>query len=260
MKNPSILEIKDLSVSIKEEKIINNLNLSIKTGEIHVIMGKNGSGKSTLAKVIAGHPAYKIIQGKIIFNNQDITNEDPEIRSHMGIFLAFQYPIEIPGVSNIDFLRIIYNSKQKAKNQKELDPLSFFELINNKLKEINMDTSFLNRHVNEGFSGGEKKKNEILQMSLLNSKLSILDEIDSGLDVDALKSVAHNINCFANSTNSILIITHYQKLIDYIKPNYVHVMKEGKIIYTGDSDTAAKIEEHGYDHIRNINKSIADLT
>nr|YP_009399703.1 Iron-sulfur cluster formation ABC transporterATP-binding subunit [Digenea simplex]ARW69522.1 Iron-sulfur cluster formation ABC transporterATP-binding subunit [Digenea simplex] len=249
MENPLILEIKNLHVNVNNEKIINDLNLSIRTGEIHVIMGKNGSGKSTLAKVIAGHPNYTITEGDIIFNNHNITHEDPEIRSHLGIFLAFQYPVEVPGVSNIDFLRLVYNSKQKALNKDELDPLSFFDLINKEIKKINMDTTFLNRYVNEGFSGGEKKKNEILQMSLLNSKLSILDEIDSGLDVDALKNIASNINNFANSSNSLLLITHYQKLIDYVKPHYIHVMKEGKIIYTGNETTSSIIEKYGYDYI-----------
>nr|ARW60190.1 Iron-sulfur cluster formation ABC transporterATP-binding subunit [Laurencieae sp.] len=247
MDNNKMLEINNLHVNINDTNIIKNLNFSINSGEIHAIMGKNGSGKSTLAKVIAGHPRYKVTKGNIIFKNSDITYEDPEIRSHKGIFLGFQYPIEISGVSNIDFLRLVYNSRQKILNKQELDPLSFFDLISKKLKNIKMDISFLNRHVNEGFSGGEKKKNEILQMSLLNSELSILDEIDSGLDVDALKNISNNINNFAKDNNAILIITHYEKLIDYIQPKYVHVMKEGEIVYTGDYTTAKLIEKHGYD-------------
>nr|YP_009393509.1 Iron-sulfur cluster formation ABC transporterATP-binding subunit [Bostrychia simpliciuscula]ARW62071.1 Iron-sulfur cluster formation ABC transporterATP-binding subunit [Bostrychia simpliciuscula] len=248
----NILTINNLHATINDKPIINGLNLLVKKGEIHAIMGKNGSGKSTLAKVIAGHPNYKITQGKIILNQNDITYEDPDIRSHKGIFLAFQYPIEIPGVSNVDFLRFAYNSKQKASNKKELDPLSFFELINQKLKNIDMDSVFLNRNVNEGFSGGEKKKNEVLQMSLLNSQLCILDEIDSGLDVDALKNISNNISILANQNNSIILITHYQRLLDYIKPNYIHVMHNGKIIHTGSSDIAIKIEKHGYDYIKQL--------
>nr|YP_009393087.1 Iron-sulfur cluster formation ABC transporterATP-binding subunit [Bostrychia moritziana]ARW61649.1 Iron-sulfur cluster formation ABC transporterATP-binding subunit [Bostrychia moritziana] len=246
----NILTIKNLHVYTKDKLIIDGLNLSINKGKIHAIMGKNGSGKSTLAKVIAGHPNYKITQGNILFNHQDITDEEPDKRSHKGIFLAFQYPIEIPGVNNIDFLRLAYNTKQKTKNEQEIDPLSFFELINKKLKTIDMDPIFLNRNVNEGFSGGEKKKNEILQMSLLNNQLSILDEIDSGLDVDALKSIAKQIKSLINKNNAILLITHYQKLLDYIKPDYVHIMNNGKIIYTGDASTASQIEKYGYDYIQ----------
>nr|YP_009397429.1 Iron-sulfur cluster formation ABC transporterATP-binding subunit [Dasyclonium flaccidum]ARW66615.1 Iron-sulfur cluster formation ABC transporterATP-binding subunit [Dasyclonium flaccidum] len=248
----NLLSIENLHANIGNKCIINGLNLSINKGEIHVIMGKNGSGKSTLAKVIAGHPNYKVTKGKIIFDHNDITNDEVNIRSHKGIFLAFQYPIEIPGVSNIDFLRLAYNAKQKASLKSELDPLSFFDLINQKLNEIDMDPIFLSRDVNEGFSGGEKKKNEILQMSLLNSKLSILDEIDSGLDIDALKNIANNINNFINKEVSILLITHYQRLLDYITPNYVHIMSHGKIVYTGDKETAINIEKYGYDYIEQV--------
>ena len=244
-----LLDIKNLGVSINETKIINNLNLSINSGEIHAIMGKNGSGKSTLAKVIAGHPLYTITNGEILFKDNDITYEEPDIRANQGIFLGFQYPVEIPGVSNIDFLRSAYNSKQRILNRNEMDPLSFFDFMGKKLKDVNMNEKFLERHVNEGFSGGEKKKNEVLQMSLLNRELSILDEIDSGLDVDALKSISQTINSFSNEHNSILLITHYEKLIDYIKPDYVHVMKEGKIVYTGDNQTANQIDKYGYDSI-----------
>nr|YP_009391638.1 Iron-sulfur cluster formation ABC transporterATP-binding subunit [Laurenciella marilzae]ARW59782.1 Iron-sulfur cluster formation ABC transporterATP-binding subunit [Laurenciella marilzae] len=254
MNTNTILKIENLNVNIKDSNIIKNLNFSINKGEIHAIMGKNGSGKSTLAKTIAGHPKYKIIKGKLIFKNDDITYEEPEMRSHKGIFLGFQHPVEISGVSNIDFLRLAYNSKQKASNQQELDPLSFFQLITKKLESINMDTAFLNRHVNEGFSGGEKKKNEILQMSLLNTELCILDEIDSGLDVEALKNISKNIQNFSNANNAIMIITHYEKLIEYIKPQYVHIMKEGKIVYTGDYKTANLIEREGYDFFLNKNK------
>nr|YP_009392043.1 Iron-sulfur cluster formation ABC transporterATP-binding subunit [Periphykon beckeri]ARW60391.1 Iron-sulfur cluster formation ABC transporterATP-binding subunit [Periphykon beckeri] len=242
-----ILRVENLHVSTNNKEIIKNLNISINRGEIHAIMGKNGSGKSTLAKVIAGHPSYEITKGKIFFESENITYQEPESRAHKGIFLAFQYPIEIAGVSNIDFLRLAYNCRQKKLNKQEVDPLSFFKLINKKLQTIDMNSSFLNRHVNEGFSGGEKKKNEVLQMSLLNSQLSILDEIDSGLDVDALKNIANNIKRFASDRNAILIITHYQKLIDYIKPNYVHIMDKGKIVISGNETIASDIDQHGYE-------------
>nr|YP_010850815.1 Iron-sulfur cluster formation ABC transporterATP-binding subunit [Lophurella mutabilis]WGH13555.1 Iron-sulfur cluster formation ABC transporterATP-binding subunit [Lophurella mutabilis] len=244
-----LLKINNLHVNTNNKEIITGLNLSVNKGEIHAIMGKNGSGKSTLAKVITGHPSYQITKGNIFFKNEEITHEEPENISHKGIFLAFQYPIEVPGVSNLDFLRLAYNCKQKKLNKKEIDPLSFFELINQKLKKIDMDPLFLNRHLNEGFSGGEKKKNEILQMSLLQSELSILDEIDSGLDVDALKNISNNIKKFANRDNAILLITHYEKLINYINPNYVHIMDKGKIIFTGDRKVASNIDKYGYEYI-----------
>lgn len=245
----NLLRIQNLHASTNNTEIIKGLNLSIQPGEIHAIMGKNGSGKSTLAKIIAGHPNYSITQGKIEFNEKSILGTSPEERSLQGIFLAFQYPVEIPGVSNADFLRLAYNNRQRSYGQPELDPLSFFELISQKVKQVDMDTIFLARNVNEGFSGGEKKKNEILQMILLNSKLSVLDEIDSGLDIDALKAISFSINKLITSEKSFLIITHYQRILDYIVPNYVHIMKEGKIIYTGDSDTARQLEKHGYDSI-----------
>nr|YP_009510837.1 Iron-sulfur cluster formation ABC transporter ATP-binding subunit [Gracilaria gracilis]AXI96510.1 Iron-sulfur cluster formation ABC transporter ATP-binding subunit [Gracilaria gracilis] len=254
MNNQNILKIENLQVTInKKVKLLKGINLSINKGEIHAIMGKNGSGKSTLAKVIAGHPKYDIVEGKILLNQQDITDEEATRRSHKGIFLAFQYPVEIPGVNNIDFLRLAYNSNRKANQSEELDPLSFFELISSKSQTIQMQSNFLTRNVNEGFSGGEKKKNEILQMNLLNSKLAILDEIDSGLDIDALKAIATQINEFKNKYNAILIITHYQRLLDYIIPDYIHVMDKGKIVYTGYSDIAHKLEQYGYEYINNIN-------
>nr|ARW64964.1 Iron-sulfur cluster formation ABC transporterATP-binding subunit [Polysiphonia sertularioides] len=247
--NKELLRIENLNVTADNKLIIKGLNLSVNYGEIHVIMGKNGSGKSTLSKVISGHPLYKIVNGKILLKNEDITSEDPEIRSHKGIFLGFQYPIEVPGVSNIDFLRLAYNSKRKYLKKNELDPLEFFELVSQEINKVNMSTKFLDRYLNEGFSGGEKKKNEILQMSLLNSELSILDEIDSGLDVDALKDIAKNIKSFHNSSNSIIIVTHYQKLIDYLKPDYVHVMNDGVIQLSGDQNLALNIDTYGYESI-----------
>lgn len=248
----NLLKIENLHSSIDNTSILKGVNLLIKSGEIHAIMGKNGSGKSTLAKVIAGHPSYEISKGRILFRGDDITNICPEERSHKGIFLAFQYPIEIPGVSNIDFLRMSYNARQKVHNQPELDPVLFFELIHNNLKMIDMDASFLTRNVNEGFSGGEKKKNEMLQMNLLKSKLCIFDEIDSGLDIDALKNVTKNINQIHDTDNAILIITHYQRILQYVVPNYIHIMDKGKIIYTGDASTAQKLEQYGYKDITNL--------
>ena len=250
----NILEIKNLYVNINEKEIIKGLNLSVKQGEVHAIMGPNGSGKSTLAKVIAGHPLYKIIQGSIYLKGEDITYINPEKRAHAGVFLAFQYPVEIPGVNNLDFLRLAYNEKQKQKNRQELDPLSFFNLINEKAKEIDMSDEFLTRNVNEGFSGGEKKRNEILQMSLLDNHLSILDETDSGLDIDALKDIARNINHYRHPEKAIILITHYQRLLNYIIPDFVHIMQKGQIKYTGNANLAKQLEKYGYSNLINIDK------
>lgn len=245
--NSPLLEIKDLQVSINDNEILKNLNLKVNKGEIHAIMGPNGSGKSTFSKVLAGHPAYLVINGDILFKGLSILDLEPEERSHLGIFLAFQYPIEIPGVSNEDFLRLAYNSKQKFYNKPEVDPLEFLTIINEKLNFVNMSSSFLSRNVNEGFSGGEKKRNEILQMVLLDSELSILDETDSGLDIDALKIISSGINKFMSPQKSIILITHYQRLLDYIKPDYVHVMQDGKIIKTGSAELAKELENKGYE-------------
>jgi Fe-S cluster assembly ATP-binding protein len=242
-----ILEIKNLRACIDNNEILKNLNLTINRGEIHAIMGPNGSGKSTFSKIIAGHPAYQVLGGDILFKGSSILDLDPEKRSHLGIFLAFQYPIEIPGVSNEDFLRLAYNSKQKFLNKPEVDPIEFFSIINEKLKLVSMSTVFLSRNVNEGFSGGEKKRNEILQMILLESELSILDETDSGLDIDALKIISNGINTFMDSDKAIILITHYQRLLDYIKPDFVHVMQNGKIIKTGNSELAKELELKGYE-------------
>ena len=245
--NSILLDVKDLEVSIDKNRILKNLSLKIKKGEIHAIMGPNGSGKSTFSKVLAGHPAYLVNSGEILFKGSSLLEIEPEERAHLGLFLAFQYPIEIPGVSNADFLRLAYNGKQKFLNKPEADPLSFFSILNEKLKLIDMDSSFLNRNVNEGFSGGEKKRNEILQMILLDADLAILDETDSGLDIDALKMISEGINNFMDSSKSIILITHYQRLLNYIKPTYVHVMQDGKIIKTGSAKLAEELEEKGYE-------------
>jgi Fe-S cluster assembly ATP-binding protein len=246
----TILEIKDLQVSINENEILKNLNLKVNRGEIHAIMGPNGSGKSTFSKVLAGHPAYSISNGDIFFKGLSSLDLDPEERSHLGIFLAFQYPIEIPGVSNEDFLRLAYNSKQKFYNKPEVDPIEFLTIIYEKLELVNMSPLFLSRNVNEGFSGGEKKRNEILQMILLDSELSILDETDSGLDIDALKIISNGINNFMSPDKSIILITHYQRLLDYVNPDYVHVMQDGKIIKTGSAELAKELESKGYEWLQ----------
>jgi Fe-S cluster assembly ATP-binding protein len=249
--NLPLLEIKDLRVSINENEILNKLNLTVIKGVILAIMGPNGSGKSTFSKVLAGHPTYSILDGEILFKGSSILDLEPEERSHLGIFLAFQYPVEIPGVSNEDFLRIAYNAKQKFYNKPEVDPIEFLTIINDKLKLVNMSPLFLNRNVNEGFSGGEKKRNEILQMILLDSELSILDETDSGLDIDALKIISNGINNFMNPNKSIILITHYQRLLDYINPTYVHVMQNGRIVKTGSAELAKELETKGYEWLKN---------
>ncbi len=248
--NTPILEIKNLKAAINTNQILKDLNLKVYKGEIHAIMGPNGSGKSTFSKVLAGHPAYEVLDGEILLNGTSILNLDPEEISHLGVFLAFQYPIEIPGVSNEDFLRLAYNAKQKFKNQPEVDPLEFLTIINQKLELVDMSPVFLSRNVNEGFSGGEKKRNEILQMILLDSELSILDETDSGLDIDALKIISKGINTFMKEDKAIILITHYQRLLDYIKPNFVHVMQNGKIIKTGTAELAKELELKGYEWLK----------
>nr|YP_010336427.1 iron-sulfur cluster formation ABC transporter ATP-binding subunit [Goniotrichopsis reniformis]UNJ14833.1 iron-sulfur cluster formation ABC transporter ATP-binding subunit [Goniotrichopsis reniformis] len=248
--NTNVLEIINLKANINDISILRGVNLYLKPGEIHAIMGPNGSGKSTLSKVIAGHPSYTITQGDILWQGKSILDLAPEERARLGIFLAFQYPIEIPGVNNIDFLRLAYNTRQKEKNLTELDPLSFLELVTQKLQLIDMDPSFLSRSVNEGFSGGEKKRNEILQMALLDTQIAILDETDSGLDIDALKSVANGIKQIKKANTSLLIITHYQRLLNYIRPDFVHIMEKGRIIKTGDITLAERLEQEGYNYIK----------
>jgi Fe-S cluster assembly ATP-binding protein len=250
MNDTPILEIKNLKVAINEREILKSLNLKVNKGEIHAIMGPNGSGKSTFSKVLGGHPAYTVLGGEALFNGTDILPLEPEERSHLGLCLAFQYPIEIPGVSNEDFLRLAYNAQRSFKNEPELDPLEFLSVIQNKLEIVKMSSTFLSRNVNEGFSGGEKKRNEILQMVLLDSQLSILDETDSGLDIDALKIVSEGINTFMKNDKAIILITHYQRLLDYIKPDFVHVMQDGKIIKTGTANLAKELEIKGYEWLK----------
>ena len=245
-----ILSVRDLTANVDGTQILKGLNLELKAGEIHAIMGPNGSGKSTFSKVLAGHPSYEVTGGEVIYKGQNLLELEPEERARSGVFLAFQYPLEIPGVSNLDFLRVAYNSKQKHEGKEELDAFDFDELVRDRLDVVKMDAAFLNRSVNEGFSGGEKKRNEILQMALLEPTLAILDETDSGLDIDALKIVANGVNQLANKANAMLVITHYQRLLEYIVPDYVHVMESGRIITTGGKELALELEARGYDWIR----------
>lgn len=244
-----ILSVKNLTAEVDGTPILKGLNLEVKSGEIHAIMGPNGSGKSTFSKVLAGHPDYTVTGGELLFQGQDLSDLEPEDRARSGVFLAFQYPLEIPGVSNLDFLRVAYNSRRKHLGEEELDAFDFDELVQQKLDVVKMDASFLSRSVNEGFSGGEKKRNEILQMALLEPKLSILDETDSGLDVDALRIVANGVNQLSNSENAIVLITHYQRLLNYIEPDYVHIMANGRILRTGTKELALEVEERGYDWV-----------
>ncbi len=242
-----MLDVTNLYVTIDDIEILKGVNLKINQGEIHAIMGPNGSGKSTFSKVLAGHPSYQVTRGNIFYKEENIENFDAETRSHKGIFLGFQYPVEIPGVNNEDFLRLAYNSKQRALNKKELDPISFLNVLISKLKLVKLDLTFLSRSVNDGFSGGEKKRNEILQFALLNSDLGILDEMDSGLDIDALRIISKVINQLKTEKKSIILITHYKRLLEYIKPDYIHVMMNGKIIKTDNANLANVLEEKGYE-------------
>ena len=245
----TILSIKDLHASVEDQQILYGVNLSIKAGEIHAIMGRNGSGKSTLSKVIAGHPAYTVLSGSIQFKGTNILELEPEERARIGIFLGFQYPVEIPGVSNLEFLRVATNSRRKQLVRSELDTFEFEDLVREKLKLVEMDPAFLERSVNEGFSGGEKKRNEILQMALLEPVISILDETDSGLDIDALRIVASGINRLSQPNTATILITHYQRLLNEITPDFVHIMANGKIIKTGNKELAIDLEKSGYDFI-----------
>ncbi|MEH2422034.1 MAG: Fe-S cluster assembly ATPase SufC [Nostoc sp.] len=244
-----VLSVRDLTANVDGTPILKGVNLEVRSGEIHAIMGPNGSGKSTFSKVLAGHPAYEVTGGEVIFQGQNLLELEPEERARSGVFLAFQYPLEIPGVSNLDFLRVAYNSRRKAQGLEEIDAFDFDDLIEEKLDVVKMNSSFLSRSLNEGFSGGEKKRNEILQMALLEPKLGILDETDSGLDIDALRIVANGVNQLASPENATILITHYQRLLDYIVPDFVHVMAQGQIITSGGKELALKLESRGYDWV-----------
>ncbi|MDX1638939.1 MAG: Fe-S cluster assembly ATPase SufC [Balneolaceae bacterium] len=246
-----MLEIKDLHVIAEEDgtEILKGVNLKVNKGEIHAIMGPNGSGKSTLSKAVAGHEAYEITQGDILFEGESILEMEADERAHLGIFLAFQYPVEVPGVTNSNLLREAYNTMAEHRGWEELDPLQFEDHAKEKLELIDMKPEFLERSVNAGFSGGEKKRNEIFQMAVLNPKLALLDETDSGLDIDALKIVANGINQLATDEKAFVLVTHYQRILNYVVPDYVHIMMDGKIIKSGDKDLAVKLEEEGYDWI-----------
>ena len=246
-----LLDIKNIDASIGNKKIIKDFNLTIQKNEIHVIMGPNGSGKSTLSKILAGHPSYSVDGGSISFCEENLLEMSPENRSHEGIFLAFQYPIEISGVTNYDFLRIAYNEKRKYQKKNELDPLEFMELTQKTIQKLKMKPEFLNRNLNEGFSGGEKKRNEILQMLLLDPKLIILDEIDSGLDIDAIKIICDSIVNNLAKDSSLIVITHYPKILNYLKPTHVHIMIEGKIVKTGNLELIDYLEKEGYESFIN---------
>jgi Fe-S cluster assembly ATP-binding protein len=246
---PVLLEIRDLHASVADQPILHGVNLTIRAGEIHAVMGRNGSGKSTLSKVLAGHPAYTVTGGSVTYQGEDLLALDPELRARRGMFLGFQYPVEIPGVSNLEFLRVATNGRRLEQGAEELDTFAFEDLVRERLAVVQMDPAFLERSVNEGFSGGEKKRNEILQMALLDPLVAILDETDSGLDIDALRIVAGGVNQLATSDNATLLITHYQRLLDVITPDYVHVMAAGRILRTGGKELALELEDRGYDWV-----------
>ena len=246
-----MLEVKNLHVSINGNKILKGINLAINAGEVHAIMGPNGSGKSTLAQVLAGREEYEVTEGEVLYNGENLLELSAEDRARKGIFLAFQYPVEIPGVSNVNLLKTAVNEIRKFHNEEELDAIDFLNLIKDKMKLVELDESFLKRSVNEGFSGGEKKRNEIFQMAVLNPKLAILDETDSGLDIDALKVVANGVNKLKSKDNATIVVTHYQRLLDYIVPDFVHVLYNGQIVKSGGKELAFELEEKGYDWIKN---------
>ena len=245
----SLLEIKDLHAGFEGTEIVNGVSLTVNAGEIHAIMGPNGSGKSTLAKVLVGHPSYEVTKGSITYNGKNLLEMDAEDRALAGVFMGFQYPVEIPGVNNAEFLRMAYNAKLVHKGEEEVDPLDFDEILDEKMKLVGMDKKYKDRSLNEGFSGGEKKKNEILQMAVLEPKLTILDETDSGLDIDAMKVVAEGINKLTHENNALILITHYQRLLNYIEPQFVHVFSGGKIVKSGGKELAHELEAQGYDKV-----------
>ncbi len=245
-----MLEIKDLKARVAGNDILNGLSLSVKAGEVHAIMGPNGSGKSTLAQVVAGHDDYEVTGGSVFFKEQDLLELEPEERAREGIFLGFQYPVEIPGVNNAYLLKAAMNARRSHHGEEEIDSFEFLKLAREKMAALGMDPKFLNRGVNEGFSGGEKKRNEILQMAMLEPELAILDETDSGLDIDALKAVAAGVNALRSPDRAIVLVTHYQRLLDYIEPDFVHVLSQGRIVRSGDKTLAIQLEEKGYDWVR----------
>ncbi len=244
-----MLEIKDLHASVEGNEILKGISLSIKKGEIHAVMGPNGSGKSTLAKILSGHPSYEPTGGEILLEGKNLFDMDAEERALSGIFMGFQYPVEVPGVNNAEFLRMAFNARRVCAGEEEMDPLDFDELLSEKMKMLKMENKYKERSLNDGFSGGEKKKNEILQMAILEPKLAILDETDSGLDIDALRIVAEGVNSLRNENNALILITHYQRLLDYIKPDFVHVMHNGLIVKSGDKALAHELEAQGYDWV-----------
>ena len=245
-----MLEVKNLYASIDGNEILKGINLNVNAGEVHAIMGPNGSGKSTLAQILAGREEYEVTKGEVFYQGKDLLDLSPEDRAREGIFLAFQYPVEIPGVSNVNLLKTALNEIRKYHNEDELDAIDFLNLIKEKMKLVELDESFIKRSVNEGFSGGEKKRNEIFQMAVLEPKLAILDETDSGLDIDALKIVAHGVNKLKTKDNAVILVTHYQRLLNYIIPDYVHVLYEGRIVKSGTKDLALELEDKGYDWIK----------
>ena len=244
-----MLDIKNLHASVDGKEILKGIDLTVNAGEIHAVMGPNGSGKSTLAQVLAGHPSYEVTGGTVTYNGQNLLEMDPEARAQAGVFLAFQYPVEIPGVSNAYFLRSAYNEIRKANGQEEVDPIEFLGIMDERLKLVDMSEEMLNRSVNAGFSGGEKKRNEILQMAVLEPKLAILDETDSGLDIDALRVVANGVNALRRPDRSTIVVTHYQRLLNYIVPDFVHVLASGRIVKSGGKELALELEAKGYDWI-----------
>ena len=244
-----MLVIRDLHASVDGTPILHGISLTVNAGEVHAIMGPNGSGKSTLAQVLAGHPAYEVTSGEVLYNGENLLEMAPEVRAQQGVFLAFQYPVEIPGVTNAYFLRAAYNEIRRAQGHDEVDPMEFLDLVEAKLKLVDMDVSMMNRSVNMGFSGGEKKRNEILQMAVLEPKLAILDETDSGLDIDALRIVAGGVNALKKPTNATIVVTHYQRLLNYIVPDFVHVLAGGRIVKSGDKTLAHELEARGYDWV-----------
>ncbi|MBM3359366.1 MAG: Fe-S cluster assembly ATPase SufC [Betaproteobacteria bacterium] len=245
-----LLEVRGLRVKVGGVEICKGMDLTVRAGEIHAIMGPNGSGKSTFAKALVGHPAYEAVAGSVVYEGKDLFAMEPEERARAGLFLGFQYPVEIPGVSNSAFLRLAYNTQQAARGADELDPLEFDDYVRAKMKLLDIDPGFLDRSVNDGFSGGEKKRNEILQMALLEPRLAVLDETDSGLDIDALRVVAGGVNGLLTPENAVVLVTHYQRLLNYIIPDYVHVMDGGRILRTGGKELALELESRGYDWIK----------